>query len=117
MTMKSDNPEPEERIAPYLWDGSGQPVSEVEKLEALLSPFRYDPSARAIPRVEKPAARVRRVRHFPAFAYVAGVATIAVALVVMFVRGRQTAPTSGPSWVVSDVRGTLRLGNTTVSAG
>jgi ferric-dicitrate binding protein FerR (iron transport regulator) len=117
MTMKSDKPEPEERIDPYLWDGSGQPDSEVEKLEALLSPFRYDPSARAIPRVENPAARVRRVRLFPAFAYVAGVAAIVVALVVMFVRGRQTAPASGPGWVVSDVRGTLRLGKTTVSAG
>jgi ferric-dicitrate binding protein FerR (iron transport regulator) len=100
MTMKSDKPEPEERIDPYLWDGSGQPDSEVERLEALLSPFRYDPSARAIPRVENPAARVRRVRLFPAFAYVAGVAAIAVVLVVMFVRGRQTAPASGPGWVV-----------------
>src|SRR6266567_8085947 len=117
MTMKSDKPELDERIVPYLWNGSGQPDSEVEKLETLLSPFRYDPSARAIPRVENPPARVRRVRLFPAFAYVAGVVAIAVVLVVMFVRGRQTAPASGPSWVVSDVRGTLRLGKTTASAG
>ena len=58
--MKSDKPEPEEKIDPYLWDGSGQPDSEVERLEALLSPFRYDLSARAIPLVENPAARVRR---------------------------------------------------------
>ena len=117
MTMKSDKPEPEERIEPYLWDGSGQPDPEVEKLEALLNPFRYDSSARAIPRVENSRARVRQVRLFPAFAYMAGVAAIAVVLVVMFVRVRQTTTVSGPGWVLSDVHGTLRLGKTTVSAG
>jgi hypothetical protein len=40
-----------------------------------------------------------------------------VVLVVMIVRGRQTVPAPGPGWDVLDVRGTLRLGKTTLSAG
>ena len=34
--MNSDKPERDESA--YLWDGSGEPDPEVEKLEALLSP-------------------------------------------------------------------------------
>ena len=117
MTIKSDKPDPEERIEPYLWDGSGEPDPEVEKFEALLSQFRYDPPARPIPQIENPAAHVRRIRFFPAFASVVGIAALAVALVVLFVRSRQIAPVPGPGWDVSDVRGTLRLGKTALNAG
>jgi hypothetical protein len=117
MTMKSDKPEPEERNEPYLWDGSGEPDPEVEKLEALLSPFRYDPSARVVRQIGNPPASGWRIRFFPAFASVVGVAALAVVLLVMLVRGRQTVSAPGPGWDVSDVRGTLRLGKTTLSAG
>ena len=113
--MKSDKSEPEERNEPYLWDGSGEPDPEVEKLEALLSPFRYDPSARVVPQIENPPAGGWRIRFFPVFASVVGVASLSMVL-VMFVRGRQTVPPPGPGWDVSDVRGTLRLGKTTLSA-
>jgi hypothetical protein len=116
MTMKNDRTDPEEKIAPYLWDGSGEPDPELERLEALLGAFRYDQSARAVPQIENPAARPRRIRFFPAFASAAGLAALAVALVVTFVRGRQTAPAPGPGWEVSNVRGTLLLGKATINA-
>jgi len=116
MTMKKDSTEPEERIAPYLWDGSGVPDPELEKLEALLGAFRYDQSARAIPQIENPAARARRIQWFPAFATAAGVTAVVVVLVVVFVRSRQTAPAPAPGWEVSSVRGSLSLGNATLSA-
>ena len=115
--MKSDKPEPEERIDPYLWDGSGEPDPEVEKLDALLSPFRYDPSARVVSHIDDPPASGWRIRVFPAFASVVGVAALAVMLVVMLVRGRQTVPAPVPGWDVSEVRGTLRLGKMMLSAG
>src|SRR5579863_468452 len=115
MTMKNDRTEPEERITFYLWDRSGEPDPEVEKLERLLGAFRYDPSVRAIPQVENP--RARRIRLFPAFASFAGIAALAVVLVVIFIRGRQTVPASGPGWEVSDVHGTLWLGKAALGAG
>jgi len=115
--MKNDRTQPEERIAPYLWDGSGKPDPELERLEALLGAFRYDQSARGIPQIENPAARARRVQFFPAFASAAGVAILAVVLVVIFARGGKTAPAPGPGWEVSNVRGTLSLGKATLSAG
>src|SRR6516162_1957795 len=117
MTVKNDRTEPEERLAPYLWDGSGEPDPEVEKLETLLGVFRYDHSARGIPQIESPAARALRVPSLWAFAPVAGIAALAVVLVLIFVRGRQNAPAPGPGWEVSDVRGTLRLGKTELGAG
>jgi hypothetical protein len=117
MTMKNDNTESEERIAPYLWDGSGEPDPEVQRLEALLGAFRFDPSARAVPQIEKPAARVRRIQWLPAFASVAGIAALAVVLTAIFLHSRPTAPAPAPGWEVSDVRGTLRLGKSTLSAG
>jgi hypothetical protein len=117
MTVKNDRTQPEERVAPYLWDGSGEPDPEVEKLETLLGVFRYDHSARGIPQIESRAARALRVPSLWAFAPVAGIAALAVVLVLIFVRGRQNAPAPGPGWEVSDVRGTLRLGKTELGAG
>jgi len=115
--MKNDRTEAEEKIAPYLWDGSGEPDPEVEHLEALLGAFRHDRSARATPRIEKPAERARWIQLLPAFASAAGIAAIAVVLVVSHVRERQIVPVAGPGWEVSDVRGTLLLGKTTLGAG
>ena len=113
MTMKYDKPEPEERIDPYLWDGSGSPDPDVERLESLLRPFRFDPSARPAQEIEKPVRPAWRVRIFPAFAPLSAVA--ALVLLAFFVRGRHAATTAAPGWEVSGIRGTLRLGNATVS--
>jgi len=117
MTRKDDNSESEERVAPYLWDSSGEPDPEVQRLEGLLGEFRYDPSARAIPQIGILGVPRRRLRWLPAFASVAGIAAIAAMLLVISVRSRHTAPASGLGWEVSDVRGTLSLGNSTLSAG
>lgn len=117
MTMKNDRAEPEETITPYLWDGSGAPDPEVEKLEGLLGAFRYDGSARTIPQLEKPPARARTVKLFPAFASVLGIAALAVVLVAVWMRGRHTVPVPGPGWEISNVHGTLLLGKVTLSTG
>lgn len=117
MNMKNDRAEPEENITPYLWDGSGKPDPEVETLERLLGAFRHDRSAPVILPIEKPPAKVRRIQWFPAFASLAGFGALAIVLVVIFVRGHQTAPAPGTGWEVSDVRGTLRLGKATLRSG
>jgi len=117
MTMRNDSTEPDDRITPYLWDGSGVPDPEVERLERILGAFRYDPSTRAIPQVENPPTPSRRIRLFPAVASFAGLASVSLALFFFFVRGHRTPPAPGPGWEISDVRGTLQLGKATLSAG
>jgi hypothetical protein len=117
MTMKNGETEPEERVVPYLWDGSGEPDSEVERLEALLGAFRYDQSGRDLPRLTSPESHARPVRWFAVAASAVGIAALAVVFALIFVHGRQIAPGPVPGWEISDVRGTLRLGTTTLSAG
>ncbi len=117
MTMKSDQPEPEERIDPYLWDGSGEPDPDVKKLEALLSSFRFDPSAKGMAPTEYRARGGRRLRLVPILAAGTVFAALAVVIALLLVRGRQAPTAAGPGWEVSNVRGTLRLGKTTLSAG
>jgi hypothetical protein len=115
MNMNTDKPEREESA--YLWEGSGEPDPEVEKLEALLSPSRYDLATRPIPRFEVEAPRKRRMRFLPVFASLAAVGALAVVLVVTLShRGRQAqTPQPQAGWEISNVRGTLQVGKTTVS--
>jgi hypothetical protein len=115
MTPNSDRTEPEERIEPYLWDRSGTPDSEIERFEAVLGSFRY--RRLAPPQIKHSAARAPRIRWVAAFAAVGGIVTLAIVFVAIFIRARQTAPASQPGWEVSDVRGTLWLGNAKLSSG
>jgi hypothetical protein len=58
----------------YLWDKSGEPDAEVERLERLLGKFHHQPQP-----LEMPAPTPRRML-FPSLAVAAAVALIAVAL-------------------------------------
>jgi hypothetical protein len=95
----------------YLWDGSGEPDPEIQKLEALLGKFRHDGPVPVFPEI----VRERRWRFFPwrirlvpALATAVGVAVI---IVVMFLRDGDTpVPTTVAGWDVSSVEGTPRIG-------
>lgn len=102
MDMKN---EPQMTSDDYLWDGSGKPDSEIQKLERLLGKFRHDRPAPAFPQV---IPRRRRIRWIPVFA----VAAVAVVVVVtILVHERKSAPPMVVSgWDVSRVEGTPRIG-------
>ena len=55
----------------YLWDKTGEPDPEIQKLEEILGALRYQPKPLEIPQ-ELPAPRQRR-NHFPVLAIAASV--------------------------------------------
>lgn len=71
----------------YLWDGTGEPDPEIERLEQMLSVYKYQPKQFELP--ARPATWFS-----PRLAAAAALILMAVAgLCVFFNRGDQTAPT------------------------
>ena len=97
----------------YLWDRSGEPDPEIQKLEALLGKFQYNRPRPVFPEIV-PAKRWRfflpRVQLFPALA-AAAVAAVGVVAFLMY-RGK---PNRLPGWDVSAVEGTPRVGPKAIS--
>ena len=94
----------------YLWDRSGEPDAEVQKLETLLGKFRHDRPAPVFPAIVPERLWTffpRKMRLFPVLA-TAAAAVLAIAVVTFLVHGGKTAPVAG--WNVSRLAGTLRIG-------
>ena len=100
----------------YLWDGSGEPDPEIQRLEVLLSKFRYDRPAPVFPDIV-PSRQWTffpwQIRLFPTVAVSAAVVAIVVG--TLFVRGRRTVLTAVPEWSVSRIAGAPRIGQNTVT--
>ena len=98
----------------YLWDGSGEPDSEIQRLETLLGRFQYNRPAPVFPEIV-PAKRWRffplRLRLFPAWAAVAAAAALCLVTFLVFVR----KPSRAPGWDVSVVEGAPRVGPKAIS--
>jgi hypothetical protein len=91
----------------YLWDGSGTPDPEVQKLEALLGTFRHDRPAPVFPAL----APTRRWMLFPP-GLVPGLATTAGAIalaIAMFLALGHWQIFSRAGWDISRASGTPRI--------
>jgi len=100
-----------------LWDGSGQPDPEVQRLEALLGKFRHDRLAPAFPEIVRDRRWIffpRRIRLFPALG-TAAVAVLAIVVVTFLVYESKPAPFTVAGWNVSRVAGTPRIGAKAIS--
>jgi hypothetical protein len=73
----------------YLWDGSGEPDPEIQKLEEILGTLRYQPRVLEIPHHIQVG---RRRTFFPALAVAAAIALFAVLLGLWFSFNRRQAP-------------------------
>ena len=101
----------------YLWDGSGKPDPEIQRLETLLRKFRHNRPAPEFPEL----ARERRWKFlphwmglFPALA-TAAAAVAAIAVLIHLAPGRKLAPPTLAGWDVSRVEGTPRIGLEAIS--
>lgn len=101
----------------YLWDGSGDPDPEIQKLESALGKFRHDRPAPVLPEIVAKkhwSILPWRMRWLPALATTAAVlATVGMA--IFLVRGRKPFPVAGAGWDVSTLAGTTRVGRNTIT--
>jgi hypothetical protein len=72
----------------YLWDRTGQPDPEIQRLEEILGALRYEPRQLAIPAQLRPR---RRRMFFPPLAIAAAIAMMVVAAGLWLTLGRQMA--------------------------
>ena len=104
----------------YLWDGSGKPDPEIERLENVLGRFRHRGAASEFPEsqlpephfpemVPKPSVHRARRRWFWRVAALATAAAI-VGVVWILLRPPRPATTPQAGWEVARVAGTPRVG-------
>ncbi len=106
---------------PYLWDGSGEPDPELQRLESLLAQFSH----REVPLVLPPEAPAKlgyfhalllQFTWLPRFAAVVAAAFVLIAISVLYLRTSRISP-SGPAWEVARLAGTLQIDSQLITAG
>lgn len=101
----------------YLWDRSGKPDVEVQRLEGLLGQFRHDLPAPALPLIDRERRRafLPRIRLFPALA-MAAAAVALIGGIAFMTYGRKPLPLAAEGWAVSSISGAPRVGRNAVHA-
>jgi hypothetical protein len=109
--------EPLARRDDYLWDRSGEPDPEIQRLEAALGRFRHQRLAPVFPEIvlrRRRALFLGQMRRFPILAATVA-AVLAIAVVTFLVQGRKPVTIAVADWDVSRVAGTPRIGPHTLS--
>jgi hypothetical protein len=102
----------------YLWDGSGEPDPEIQKLEIALARYRHDsslPLFEELPEIRVQTPRLRSLKFRFSLAFAAAAALL-VAVTLLFVLRRQPVSSSGPAWDVARLEGTPQVGSKSMGA-
>lgn len=119
-----DNDNPNIPTNDYLWDRSGSPAPEIERLESLLAEFRHNERPLVLPttslgggpsflRVLQKGWVFSSVRHLAAAAIVVLAAT---ASLFLSFRWTATPPDTSSGWSVSNLQGGPQIGSQILSA-
>jgi hypothetical protein len=103
----------------YLWDGSGEPDPEVQKLESLLRRYRHDQPAPAFDPLaqEQPRPRGWRFLAFRfSFPLAAAAAVVLMSITTFLVLRAKQANSRGPAWEIARIAGAPRVGWHVLSA-
>jgi hypothetical protein len=93
----------------YLWDRSGTPDPEIQRLEAALATFRHERPAPVFPAlVADRRWKFLPLRLFPAVAAASALIVIVAGIVLLY--GRRPALVNSAGWDISSVSGTPRIG-------
>ncbi|HMI52798.1 MAG TPA: FecR family protein [Candidatus Saccharimonadales bacterium] len=104
----------------YLWDGSGEPDPEIQKLEKAMARFRLTapaPSFREL-EVQRVSAAPSRAKFFWV-SRVAAAAVVAVSVTAagLVLRPPVPAPHPGSGWEITNVDGTSHIGESVIRSG
>lgn len=103
----------------YLWDGSGEPDPEIQKLESALSGLRHNRPAPAFPAIARPEREARRpwflMSLWPRLA--AAAAVLVIAAVAFMLSRSKPVPVPRTGWDVTRVQGTPRVAGAAIGAG
>jgi FecR-like protein len=117
----------------YLWDGSGEPDPEIQRLESVLGRFRHDRPAPEFPEQLSFSERLRVWISLPRLAGVAAAALLVVAVMQLIRLGNRVPNSSGqvetkspaargtgpaapkPAWDVARLEGRVKLGPESLS--
>jgi hypothetical protein len=108
---------------PYLWDGSGEPDPEVQRLESLLAQFSHSEIPLALPQPQNAPAKPRYFHdlllQFPRLPRFAAVAVVLLALIAGGILSFYPTPVSpsGPGWEVARLDGAPQIGTRFITAG
>jgi hypothetical protein len=103
----------------YLWNGSGTPDPELQRLESLLAEFRHVARPLVLPAESSAASPKPRglLLQMPWISRLAAAAVVLLALVVglFFSRRPSTPLETGPSWNVANLEGAPQIGSKFIS--
>jgi hypothetical protein len=97
----------------YLWDGSGEPDPDVQKLETVLGRYRHNQPAPAFEQLAATLPDKRRwnfLRFSLSFQLSAVAAVLLIVVAAFFFLRQRYAVDVGPTWEVSRLEGTPRVG-------
>jgi hypothetical protein len=120
MTKRPNDPEEENLMNDdYLWDGSGTPDPEIQRLESLLADFRHVQRSLVLPvQSTAPAKLQGLLLHMPWLPRLAAAAILLLAFAggIFFFLRPTTPPDLGPGWDVSRLEGAPQIGAQIVSS-
>src|SRR5271170_1476008 len=104
----------------YLWDSSGTPDPELQRLESLLAEFRHAERPLAL-EAEIPRAQLKArgiLLHMPWTARLASAAVIllALGLGIFFARQTNNPVEYSPGWDIGNLEGSPQIGSQSISA-